>query len=76
MLSRRKIEHGESYIALIRFGKTKTTFESVISYGNSAHPDSPHYTDQMDMYQNFQTKPMSFDREVVLKNTKRTYHPK
>ena len=71
-----KIEHGESYIALIRFGKTKTYFESVISYGNSSRPDSPHYTDQMEMYQHFQTKPMSFDREVVLKNAKKLYRPK
>ena len=70
-----KIEHGESYIALIRFGKTKTSYESVISYGNSANPDSPHYNDQMEMYQAFQTKPMSFDREVVLNDAKRIYHP-
>ena len=71
-----KIEHGESYIALIRFGKTKTYFESVISYGNSSRPDSPHYTDQMEMYQHFQTKPMWFDREIVLKNANKIYRPK
>ena len=71
-----KIEHGESYIALIRFGKTKTTFESVISYGNSARPNSPHYNDQMEMYQHFQTKPMSFDRNEVLKNAIKIYVPK
>ena len=71
-----KIEHGESYIALIRFGKTKTTFESVISYGNSARPSSPHYTDQMEMFQNFQLKTIPFDRKEVLKNASKIYRPK
>jgi len=71
-----KIEHGESYIALIRFGKTKTSYESVISYGSSSRPDSPHFNDQMEMYQHFQTKIMSFDYKEVLKNANKIYQPK
>ena len=71
-----KIEHGESYIALIRFGKTKTTYESVISFGSSSHPESPHFDDQMEMFQNFQLKNIPFDRNEVLKYTNKIYHPK
>ena len=71
-----KINHGESYIAIIRFEKTKTSYESVISYGNSARPDSPHYTDQMEMFQNFQLKTIPFDRKEVLKNASKIYKPK
>ena len=71
-----KINHGESYIAIIRFEKTKTSYESVISYGNSARPDSPHYTDQMEMFQNFQLKTIPFDRKEVLKNASKIYRPK
>ncbi|MDB4497274.1 acylase, partial [Flavobacteriaceae bacterium] len=41
-----KITHGESYIGLVRFTPNKTYFESVISFGNSRRPESPHYTDQ------------------------------
>ena len=70
-----KINHGESYIALIRFGKNKTSVASIISYGSSNHPDSPHYSDQMEMYRRFETKPMHFDRENVIKNARRIYHP-
>ncbi len=70
-----KINHGESYIALIRFGKNKTNVASVICYGSSNHPDSPHYSDQMEMYRRFDTKPMHFDRENVIKDAKRIYHP-
>ena len=70
-----KINHGESYIALIRFGKNKTNVESIICYGSSNHPDSPHYSDQMEMYRRFDTKPMYFDRENVIKDARRIYHP-
>ena len=71
-----KITHGESYIGLVRFTPTKTYYESVISFGNSRRPESPHYTDQMELYADFKTKKMSFDREVVMKTAKRRYAPK
>jgi acyl-homoserine-lactone acylase len=70
-----RITNGESYIALIQFSANHTKYESVISYGNSNRPDSPHYNDQMELYQNFKTKPMSFDREEVLKTAILKYHP-
>ena len=54
----------------------KTRGLSVISFGNSRRPESPHYTDQMELYANFKTKKMSFDREVVMKTAKRRYVPK
>ena len=71
-----KITHGESYIGMVRFTPTKTYYESVISFGNSRRPESPHYTDQMDLFANFKTKKMSFDRADVLKTAKRVYLPK
>ena len=71
-----KITHGESYIGLVRFTPNKTYFESVISFGNSRRPESPHYTDQMELYSNFETKTMSFDRSDVMKTAKRVYAPK
>jgi acyl-homoserine-lactone acylase len=72
---RYRITNGESYIALIQFRENKTHYQSVISYGNSNREDGLHYDDQMKLYQNFQTKPMSFDREDVLQNAVRSYHP-
>ena len=71
-----KITHGESYIGLVRFTPNKTYFESVISFGNSRRPESPHYTDQMELYSNFETKKMSFDRSDVMKTAKKVYAPK
>ena len=71
-----KITHGESYIGLVRFTPAKTYYESVISFGNSRRPESPHYTDQMELYSNFETKTMSFDRAEVMKTAKKVYAPK
>ena len=71
-----KITHGESYIGLVRFTPTKTYYESVISYGNSRRPESPHYSDQMELYVNFKTKTMSFDRLEVLNTAINRYAPK
>jgi len=71
-----KITHGESYIGLVRFTPAKTYYESVISFGNSRRPESPHYTDQMELYSNFETKTMSFDRSDVMKTAKKVYAPK
>lgn len=72
---RYRITNGESYIALIQFREDKTHYQSVISYGNSNRKSSLHYDDQMKLYQNFQTKPMSFDRDDVLQNAVRRYAP-
>ena len=71
-----KITHGESYIGLVRFTPNKTYYQSVMSYGNSRKASSPHYTDQMELYANFKTKPMFFDRVSVMKTAVMVYHPK
>jgi acyl-homoserine-lactone acylase len=70
-----RITNGESYIALIQFTPEETHYQSVISYGNSNRPDSPHFNDQMELYQQFKTKPMSFNREEVLKTSVKRYFP-
>lgn len=71
-----KVVSGESYIELVRFTEDGPEIESVISYGSSDHPDSPHYNDQMEMYANFKTKKMSLDKETVYAHAKTIYHPK
>ena len=42
--------HGESYIMIIQYGDDGVEVETVLPYGNSRRLDSPHYTDQMEMY--------------------------
>ena len=67
---------GESYISLVKFPKAGLPeIETVNCYGASNHPDSPHYTDQMELFVNQKTKPMTLDKATVLREAKRVYHP-
>ena len=67
---------GESYIQLVKFPKAGLPeIETVNCYGASNHPDSPHYTDQMELFVSLKTKPMTLDKAEVLKTAKRVYHP-
>jgi len=71
-----QVTHGESYIQLVKFSSKGTEIESIISYGASDHEDSEHYSDQMDIYKNFGTKKMSFEKDFNYKNAKIIYKPK
>ena len=66
---------GESYIGLVRFTDDGPIMESIISFGNSDNPDSEHYTDQMEKYSKFQTKKMTFDKNIIYSQAKKIYNP-
>ena len=67
---------GESYIALVKFNESDLpTLETIHSYGSSAIPSSPHYTDQMEMFVNQKLKKMTLDKDEVLANADTIYHP-
>lgn len=66
---------GESYILLARFGEGLPKLESIMPYGTSSKPESPHYTDQMEMFVNKELKPMTLDKEEIYKNAVKIYHP-
>lgn len=71
-----RANQGESYIELVRFHKdTLPEIETVNAYGASNHANSPHYTDQMQLFVNQQTKKMTLDKQQVLKEARRVYHP-
>ncbi len=42
--------HGSSYVQVVEFEADGPKAEAVLSYGQSAHPDSPHYGDQTRLY--------------------------
>jgi len=72
----RKVASGDAYICFVRYQKTGLpVIESVNTFGASMHPDSPHYKDQMTMFQNQQTKPMTLDKQEVLRTANKIYHP-
>jgi acyl-homoserine-lactone acylase len=72
----RKINSGDAYICFVRYPKDGLPIiESVNAFGASNKPGSPHYKDQMSMFLNLQTKPMTLNKEEVLKKAERIYHP-
>ena len=71
-----KVVAGESYIELVKFSKSGVEIESIISYGSSENKESEHFDDQMEMYLNFETKKMTFDKDKIYKVSKKVYNPK
>ncbi|GAB4183233.1 MAG: acylase [Thermoflexibacter sp.] len=71
-----RTDSGESYINLVQFSPDGVEIETVNAYGASNKKTSPHYTDQMEMFVNQKLKPMTLDKEKVLKEAVRIYAPK
>ncbi|MFN8292453.1 MAG: penicillin acylase family protein [Chitinophagales bacterium] len=66
---------GESYICLVKFTKNGPEISTVSPYGASNKPTSKHYTDQMKLYSNQQTKPMPLQKDYWYKHAESIYHP-
>ncbi len=72
----RQVVSGDAYICFVRYPKSGLPIiESVNTFGASSNPGSPHYKDQMTLFQNQQTKHMTLDKQEVLKKAERVYHP-
>jgi acyl-homoserine-lactone acylase len=72
----RKINSGDAYICFVRYPKNGLPIiESINTFGASNNPDSQHYKDQMEMFLNHQTKPMTLDKQEILQKAEKVYHP-
>lgn len=66
--------HGHGFVAVVEFGKTINA-RSIIPYGQSLDPKSPHYIDQAPLYAAGKLKPVWFTLEEIKANLKCAYHP-
>ncbi|MHC5003085.1 MAG: penicillin acylase family protein, partial [Planctomycetota bacterium] len=66
--------HGNSFVKVIEFGPTVRS-RSILTFGQSGDPASPHYLDQSPLYSARQFKPAWFTRTDVEANAERVYHP-
>ncbi|MEI6312976.1 MAG: penicillin acylase family protein [Bacteroidota bacterium] len=72
-----RVVGGDGYIQMDKFSKENgVEIQSIIAYGSSSRPDSKHYTDQMNLFQNQQFKTMTFDKNEIFKHAEKIYHPK
>jgi len=62
---------GHSFVSLVEFGETPKA-RSVLVFGQSADPDSPHYFDQAELFAERRYKRAWFRREAVEANADRT----
>ncbi|MGZ8550935.1 MAG: penicillin acylase family protein, partial [Chitinophagaceae bacterium] len=73
----RKVTGGDAYICFVRYPKDGSLplIESVNTFGASMDPASPHFKDQMTMFQHQQLKRMTLDKKEVLQKALRVYNP-
>ncbi|MFM2138059.1 MAG: hypothetical protein RJA57_366, partial [Bacteroidota bacterium] len=74
----RKVTGGDAYICFVRYPKDGSLphIESVNTFGASMDPVSPHFRDQLPLFLEQRTKPMTLDRGEVLRHAARVYHPR
>jgi acyl-homoserine lactone acylase PvdQ len=65
---------GNGFVCELEFGKTVKA-KSLLLGGNSGHPGSPHFTDQLTMYTQGQFKDVFFYKADVLQQVEWQYKP-
>ena len=67
-------QHGNSFMKVIEFGPV-VRGRSLLVFGQSGDPDSPHFFDQAQLYSDREFKPAWFTREEVEANAVESYAP-
>ncbi len=65
---------GTSYMCIVEFGK-RLQSKSLLQYGTSGHPKSPHFFDQAELISKKQMKDNYIYWDDVKANAKQVYHP-
>jgi acyl-homoserine-lactone acylase len=65
---------GHSFVGVYEFGD-KVQAATILQFGQSSNPDSPHFMDQAQLYSKQQFKPAWYDWSDVLAHAKASYHP-
>jgi penicillin amidase len=65
---------GDTYVSVVEF-KKRPDAHSLLVFGESADPQSPHYFDQAELYSTQKFKPAWFELREIKKHAERKYQP-
>ena len=65
---------GHSFVGVVELGE-KARAQTVLQFGQSGDPKSPHWFDQAELYAKGQFKPSWYERPMVEANSQPGYHP-
>jgi acyl-homoserine-lactone acylase len=68
------VYRGDGWVFAVEFGEVPRAF-SVLAYGESSREDSPHHTDQVEMFVEGRMKPVAFTEEDIEATLIRRYRP-
>lgn len=69
---KRAVQGGDGWVLAVEFGRTPRAF-SVLAYGQSNDPASPHHADQLEMFARGEMKPVAFSKRDVDRAAIRRY---
>ena len=71
---RLQVRGGDGWVLAVEFGDLPRAF-SVLAYGQSNRPTSPHYNDQLALFARNRMKPVAFTEADIRAGTIREYRP-
>jgi acyl-homoserine-lactone acylase len=66
---------GNSFVAVVEFGKDSVRARAVTAGGESGDPKSKHFNDQAERYATGNLRPVYFYPNQLVGHTERTYKP-
>ena len=67
---------GDHFMMFVKYNKEGVeSLESIVTFGASNNPDSPHYNDQMELYTAGKAKSLTLNKETIYKEAEKVYHP-
>jgi acyl-homoserine-lactone acylase len=66
---------GDGWVLAVEFGRDGPRAYSVLAYGESSRPESPHHADQAAMFARGELKRVAFTEEEIARDLLRRYRP-